>query len=77
MPRLLTNAGNLGPGLSKIILMLFPVGVRLRWLFDELFYNGQQFSDGAYLFFNTALKHLYKSDALRRKRFFASEELQH
>jgi hypothetical protein len=33
--------------------------------------------DGAYFFFDTALEHSNKSYTLRRKRFFAQQELQH
>jgi hypothetical protein len=44
---------------------------------NEFFYNGQQFADGAYFFFNAPLEHPNKSNTLRRKRFFAQQELQH
>jgi hypothetical protein len=44
---------------------------------NKFFYNGQQFSDGAYFFLNTSLKHPNKSDTLGRKRFLAQQELQH
>ena len=63
--------------LGKILPLLFCPTFWLRRLLNEFFYDGQQFSNGAYFFFDTALKHPNKSNTLGRKRFLAQQKLQH
>ena len=63
--------------LGKRLPSLFCATFRLRRLLNEFFYDGQQFSNGAYFFFDTALKHPDKGNTLGRKCFLAQQELQH
>lgn len=63
--------------LGKILPSLFCATFQLRRLLNEFFYDGQQFSNSAYFFFDTALKHPDKGNTLGRKCFLAQQELQH